>query len=145
VALGKEPTTKNTSTKNSLPSVFYQALGKDFTECKPGTRQRKVDVTAGTPSAHALPSAMSEALGKVFIFFSKFLYRVPYKRGTQQRFFYIIYLPSALPTRHSVKIFLFFFRNFFAECPGLALGKAGNSAVQESPALSSARSRALGK
>jgi hypothetical protein len=59
-ALGKEPPAKNASAKNSLPSAFYWA------ECKLGSRQRKVTVTALAPSAHAFPSAMSEALDKDF-------------------------------------------------------------------------------
>jgi hypothetical protein len=69
VALGKEPPVKNASAKNSLPSAFYRALGKDFAECKHGSRQRKVTVTAPVPSAHALPSVMLEALGKDFLIF----------------------------------------------------------------------------
>jgi hypothetical protein len=69
VALGKEPPIKNTSAKNSLPSAFYRALGKDFAECKHGSRQRKVTVTASVPSSHALPSVMLEALGKDFLIF----------------------------------------------------------------------------
>ena len=80
-ALGKEPPVKNLSAKNSLPSVFYRALGKVFAECNLGTRQRKVTVTAPVALVHAL----SEALGEDF---------------------------------------LFFFQNFFAECPiGETLGK----------------------
>ena len=117
-ALGKEPPVKNPSAKNSLPSVFYRALCKVFVECNLGTRQRKVIVTAPVALAHALPSAMSEALGKDFlIFFSKFLCRVPYRGGTRQSFFLIISLPRALLGRRSTNIF-YFFRNFFAECPG---------------------------
>ena len=132
-ALGKEPPVKNPSAKNSLPSAFYRALGKVFTECNLGTRQRKVTITAPVVLEHALPSVMSEALGKDFFnFFSKFLCRVPYRGGTRQRFFFnnffaecparsalgkyflfffVISLPSALSGRHSAKI-------FFAECPG---------------------------
>ena len=108
-ALGKEPPVKNPSAKNSLPSAFYQALGKVFAECNLGTRQRKVTVTAPVALAHALPSAMSEALDKdFFIFFSKFLCPVPYRGGTRQRFFYlflIISLPSVLPGQRSANIF----------------------------------------
>jgi len=88
-ALGKEHPVKNPSAKNSLPSVFYRALGKVFAECNLGTRQRKVTVTAPVALAHALPSAMSEALGKDFF-----------------NFFFKISLPSALPGRHSANIFL---------------------------------------
>ena len=32
-ALGKEPSVKNPSAKNSLPSAIYRALGKVFAEC----------------------------------------------------------------------------------------------------------------
>jgi len=118
-ALGKEPPVKNPSAKNSLPSAFYRALGKVFAECNLGTRQRKVTVTAPVALAHALPSVMSEALGKDFlIFFSKFLCRVPYRRGTRQRFFFNNFFAES-PARSALgKYFLFFFRNFFAECPG---------------------------
>jgi hypothetical protein len=49
-----------------LPGVFYRARDKDFAECKSGTRQRKVVVTAPAPSALALPGAMSEAPDKDF-------------------------------------------------------------------------------
>jgi hypothetical protein len=53
----------------SLSGAFYRALGKDFAECKPGTRQRKVVVTAPAPSALGLPGAMSEAPDKDFLIF----------------------------------------------------------------------------
>ena len=87
-ALGKEPPVKNPSAKNSLSSAFYRAL---VAECNLGTRQRKVTVTAPVALAHALPNAMLEALDKDFLIF-----------------FFKISLPSALPGRHSAKIFLFF-------------------------------------
>jgi hypothetical protein len=48
-ALGKEPPAKSQPAKISLPGAFYRAPGKDFAECKPGIRQRKVAVTAPTP------------------------------------------------------------------------------------------------
>jgi hypothetical protein len=86
-ALGKEPPAKNASANNSLSSDFYRALGKYFAECKLGSRQRKVTMMAPASSTHALPSAMLEALGKDFLIF------------------FIISLPSALPGRHSAKIF----------------------------------------
>ena len=87
-ALGKAPPVKNPSAKNSLPSAFYRALDKVFAECNLGTRQRKVTITAPVAFAHALPSVMSEASGKDFLIF-----------------FFKISLPSALPGRHSAKIF----------------------------------------
>jgi hypothetical protein len=68
-ALGKEPPTKSQSAKISLPGAFYQAPDKDFAECKPGTRQRKVTITAPAPSAFGLPGAMSETPDKDFLFF----------------------------------------------------------------------------
>ena len=68
-ALGKKPTVKNPSAKNSLPSAFYRALSKVFAECNLGTRQRKVTVTAPVVLAHALPSVMLEAIGKDFLIF----------------------------------------------------------------------------
>jgi hypothetical protein len=52
-----------------LPGAFYRAPDKDFAECKSGTRQRKVTVTALAPSAFGLPGAMSEAPGKDFFNF----------------------------------------------------------------------------
>jgi hypothetical protein len=55
-----------------LPGAFYRAPGKDFAECKSGTRQRKVVVTAPAPSTLALSGAMSEAPDKDFLFFFKF-------------------------------------------------------------------------
>jgi len=87
-ALDKESPVKNPSAKNSLPSAFYRALGKVFAECSLGTRQRKVTVTEPVALSHALPSATSEVLGKDFLIF-----------------FFKISLPSALPGRHSAKIF----------------------------------------
>jgi hypothetical protein len=68
-ALGKEPPAKSQSAKISFPGAFYRAPGKDFAECKPDTRQRKMAVTAPAPSAFGLPGAMSEAPGKDFLFF----------------------------------------------------------------------------
>jgi hypothetical protein len=85
-----------------LPGAFYRAPGKDFAECKSGTRQRKVAVTAPAPSAFDLPGAMSEAPGKVFL-----------------NYFFIFYLPSVLP---GAKIFYFFFTislpGAMSEAPG---------------------------
>jgi len=132
-----------------LPGAFYRALGKDFAECKPGTRQRKVVVTAPAPSSLALPGAMSEAPGKDFFnFFSNFLCRVPCRGGTRQRCFYFFYnfFAGCRTAGAPGKEFFIFFRNFFCRVPGhrapdkeffflktlpgaqaLALGKAGNS------------------
>ena len=75
----------------SLSGAFYRAPGKDFAECKPGTRQRKVVVTAPAPSSLALPGAISEAPGKDFF-----------------NFFFKFSLPGAVPGRHPAKMFLFF-------------------------------------
>jgi hypothetical protein len=72
-----------------LPGAFYRALGKDFAECKPGTRQRKVVVTAPAPSSLALPGAMSEAPGKDFFnFFSNFLCQVPRREAPGKDFLF---------------------------------------------------------
>jgi hypothetical protein len=71
--------------------AFYWAPGKDFAECKPGTRQRKVVVTAPALSALGLPGAMSEAPGKDFLIF-----------------FFEIFFVECAAGRHSTKIFLFF-------------------------------------
>ena len=148
-ALDKEPPAKSLSAKIFLPGVFYRASGKDFAECKPGTRQRKVVVTAPAPSSLALPGAISEAPGKDFFnFFFKFSLpgAVPGRHPAKMfLFFFIISLPGVSPRGHPAKSFFIFFRNFFAGCqvmghpaknfffektlPGalaLALGKAGN-------------------
>ena len=112
-----------------------KSVDKEFsTECLlSGTRQRKVTITAPAPLAHALLR-----LGKDFFnFFSKFLCRASYRGGTRQRFFFIISLPSALPGRHSAKIFLFFFV--------ISLLSALSGRHSEFLALPSVRVRALGK
>jgi hypothetical protein len=57
-----------------LPGAFYRAPGKDFAEYKPGTRQRKVAVTAPAPSAFGLPGALPEAPGKDFFNFFQILF-----------------------------------------------------------------------
>ena len=75
----------------SLPGAFYRAPGKDFAECKSGTRQIKVVVTAPAPSSLALPGAISEAPGKDFF-----------------NFFFKFSLPGVVPGRHPAKMFLFF-------------------------------------
>ena len=97
-ALSKEPPVKNPSAKNSLPSVFYRALGKVFAECNLCTRQRKVTVTAPVALAHALPNVMSDALGKDFlIFFQNFFAECPARSALGKYFlifFFVISLPS---------------------------------------------------
>jgi len=62
--LGKAHSTKNLSAKGDLPSVIYRALGKDFTECRFDTRQRKVAVTAIEAVTTGLPCVVGLALGK---------------------------------------------------------------------------------
>ena len=106
-ALGKEPPIKNPSAKNSLPIAFLS-----------GTRQslRRVQ------SRHSAKKSDRHGAGCVSTCFAEC-----HVRGARQRFFnffFKISLPSALPGRHSAKIFLFFLNNFFAECPARsALGK----------------------
>ena len=55
---------KNLSAKGALLSVIYRALGKDFTECRFDTRQRKVAVTAIEAVTTGLPCVVGLALGK---------------------------------------------------------------------------------
>ena len=86
--LGKEPSAKNQSANIFLPGAFYRTPGKDFAECKPGTRQRKVVVTAPAPSSLALPGRHP---AKIFFLF-----------------FFIISLPGVVPRGHPAKRFLFF-------------------------------------
>jgi len=94
-----------------LPGAFYRALGKDFAECKPGTPQRKVVVTAPAPSSLALPGAMSDPGKDFFNFFFKFSLPGAVPGGTRQTIFYfflIISLPGVAPRGHPAKSFLFF-------------------------------------
>jgi hypothetical protein len=81
-----------------LSGAFYRAPGKDFAECKPGTRQRKVAVT--------------ESLRQPL------LCRVPYQRRPTKIFFFKISLSGAAQRGHPAKsFFYFFFRIFFSEYP----------------------------
>jgi hypothetical protein len=45
VALGKGDTAEENTAKGTLPSAFCRALGKDFAECQPRTRQNCSAVT----------------------------------------------------------------------------------------------------
>jgi hypothetical protein len=80
VALGKEETIKKGSAKVSLPSVFCQALGKDFAECLILLSAKKIDVTAEETvtdvcrvpetstrqSVCSLPSVLNQHSAKVY-------------------------------------------------------------------------------
>ena len=59
--LGKEPPSNPLPVEAALPSAKFRALGKDFAECRAGTRQRF--------DAVSLPSATAPALGKEICFF----------------------------------------------------------------------------
>ena len=110
IALGKELSAYPFTAKTSLPSAAYRALGKGFSECHDGTRQRKAAVTAPLPSATRRHSAKK----CVFYFLKKMLCRVP-ASGTWQSlfsFFFGFSLPSVVG-RHSAKQF---FLIFYAEC-----------------------------
>ena len=100
-----------------------KSVGKEFlAECLlSGTRQSLCRVQ----SRHSAKKSPRHGTGSVSTCFAEC-----HVRGARQRFFnffFKISLPSALPGRHLAKIFFIFFNNFFAECPALALGKAGNS------------------
>ena len=65
VTLGKARTVNSLSTKTSLPSALYRALGNGFAECQSDTRQRKVAVTASATVTAALPSVKVKHSAKV--------------------------------------------------------------------------------
>ena len=66
----------------------------------------------------SLPSALCPALDKVWIFFLKFLCRVPTRETLGKDFlFFLKKILCRVPTRKALgKELLFFLKNFFAEC-----------------------------